>query len=79
MKAVRIRVSGYALKNLLHIPQDADIIGANVKEETDDVVFLIWHQDLPCVDREEPPLIWPIIHYEPEKYTWDWNLPKEEK
>jgi hypothetical protein len=73
MKAALVEVSGEFLRELLHMPEGARIIGVGaVDESRETVTLIVEHDDLP--DAELPHEANPTVTHTREAFTWHWNI-----
>lgn len=79
MRRVKFRVSMSRIMDALHVPKDCRIVEfySTNNHPTDPDLFFV--AEIPGIlgetESTDPIEVDPVIHYEPEKYTWDWNLP----
>lgn len=80
MRLVKFTVSEQMLLDVLHIPDGCRItsVRTDYRGGYNDVEFIMLIPgDTPKDDNPANPVtVTPTIHYEPEKYTLDWGLPK---
>lgn len=78
MRRVKFRVSMTQIMDALHIPKDCRIVEfySTNNHPTDPDLFFV--AEIPGIlgetESTDPIEVNPVIHYEPEKYTWDWNI-----
>ena len=81
--AIRVPVTGASLLQSLHLYDDNyhRIIGVRVDNRTfDNIELIISGDEFPVVEYPNQPIeVIPIITHEFEKFTVDWNLPKDTK
>lgn len=77
MRSIIFRMTEDLFKEALHIPLDCQITSISFNNWPPEIIFDV---DIPGVIEEgqslRPIEVTPIVQYEPEKYIWDWNLPK---
>jgi|WetSurMetagenome_2_1015567.scaffolds.fasta_scaffold51913_3 hypothetical protein len=74
-KIAKISISNDLIKEVLHIPMNAEIIFVK-KGNWNEIEMIVTHSDLKEVEineGEEPPLITPLIHKTCGSFKFDWN------
>lgn len=81
MRRVKFRVSMGLLSDALHLPDDCQVVEVSSKRSVFSEPDVWFEVQIPGeIGREESPEpveVQPIVTFEPEKYTLDWNLPKK--
>lgn len=79
VRAVRFKVSGEMLRDVLHMPATARFLRAAASTRDDDTVeFVVEDPDIPESDT-----VWDTVptvtHIRDGAFVWDWNVPSQDE
>jgi hypothetical protein len=76
----KVEISPELIVKALHMPDGTEIFAAKLERGTHGyvVVLAVEHDQLPAVDESEViPVIYPIVKYHREHWSFDWNAETE--
>ena len=83
MRLVKITVTEQFIRQSLHMPDDCTILGVTEQKNHSGYTDVEFTMLIPgeIQESENPDIVkvTPIVTFEAGKYTWDWNLPKNDE